>query len=239
MRSMNDSMRNKKRYNQITIIISFIAIFLLICYSLYSKWQKEKNIFVYEEHLNDIVVTVGEQPVTLREFGYYIAKLEKDVQEKALIYNPKDPMEYWNVHFSAGLDSGYMFEYAWNYALADCVCDLIFVQEAQDKGYSLSENGYKQAKIQADKFYTMLSTEQIEKTGLTIDLITMVEERRLLVQLYTNSFMEENELSEYVDNIMECISGNNSMVMESQVICNEDMENNIRMGTITVNCNRK
>ena len=239
MRSMNDSMRNKKRYNRITIIISFIAIFLLICYSLYSKWQKEKNIFVYEEHLNDIVVTVGEQPVTLREFGYYIAKLEKDVQEKALIYNPKDPMEYWNVHFSAGLDSGYMFEYAWNYALADCVCDLIFVQEAQDKGYSLSENGYKQAKIQADKFYTMLSTEQIEKTGLTMDLITMVEERRLLVQSYTNSFMEENELSGYVDNIMECISGNNSMVMESQVICNEDMENNIRMGTITVNCNRK
>ena len=48
----------------------------------------------------------------------------------------------------------------------------------------------------------MLSTEQIEKTGLTMDLITMVEERRLLVQSYTNSFMEENELSGYVDNIM-------------------------------------
>ena len=232
-------MNNRKRHNLIAIIITLICILLLVCYTFYMKWQKEKNIFVYEEHLNDIVVTVGEQPVTLREFGYYIAKMEKDVQEKALIYNPKDPMEYWNVHFSAGLDSGYMFEYAWNYALADCVCDLIFVQKAQDEGYSLSENGYKQAKIQAEEFYTMLSTEQIEKTGLTIDLITMVEERRLLVQLYTNSFMEVNELSEYVDNIMECISGNNSMVMESQVICNEDMENNIRMGTITVNCNRK
>ena len=232
-------MNNRKRHNLIAIIISLICILLLVCYIFYMKWQKEKNIFVYEEHLNDIVVTVGEQPVTLREFGYYIAKMEKDVQEKALIYNPKDPMEYWNVHFSAGLDSGYMFEYAWNYALADCVCDLIFFQKAQDEGYNLSENGYKQAKIQAEEFYTMLSTEQIEKTGLTMDLITMVEERRLLVQSYTNSFMEENELSGYVDNIMECISGNNSMVMESQVICNEDMENNIRMGTITVNCNRK
>ena len=232
-------MNNRKRHNLIAIIISLICMLLLVCYTFYMKWQKEKNIFVYEEHLNDIVVTVGEQPVTLREFGYYIAKLEKDVQEKALIYNPKDPMEYWNVHFSAGLDSGYMFEYAWNYALADCVCDLIFFQKVQDEGYNLSENGYKQAKIQAEEFYTMLSTEQIEKTGLTMDLITMVEERRLLVQSYTNSFMEENELSGYVDNIMECISGNNSMVMESQVICNEDMENNIRMGTITVNCNRK
>ena len=81
----------------------------------------------------------------------------------------------------------------------------------------------------------MLSSEQIEKTGLTIDLLIMIEERRLLVQSYTNSFMEENELSGYVDNIMDCISGNNSMVMESEVVCNEDMKSNIRMGTITVN----
>ena len=67
-----------------------------------------KTSIIKRENLNDIVVTVGEQPVTLREFGYYIAKMEKDVQEKALIYNPNDPMEYWNVHFSAGLDSGYI-----------------------------------------------------------------------------------------------------------------------------------
>jgi hypothetical protein len=144
------SMRETKRYNKIIIIISFIVILLLVCYWLYSKWQKEKNIFVYEEHLDDIVVTVGEKPVTLREFGYYIVKMESDVQEKALIYNPQDPMEYWNVHFSAGLDSGFMFEYAWNYALADCVCDLIFSKKAQEAGYSLSEDGYKKAKIQAD-----------------------------------------------------------------------------------------
>ena len=232
-------MKDKKRYNQIAIIISFIVLSLLVCYTFYSKWQKEKNIFIYEEHLEDIVVTVGDQAVALREFGYYIAKMEKEVQEKALIYNPKDPMEYWNVHFSAGLDSGYMFEYAWNYALADCICDLIFSQKAQEEEYRLSENGYKQAKIQAEELYTMFSTEQIEKTGLTIDLLIMIEERRLLVQSYTNSFMEENELSGYVDNIMECISGNSNMVMASEVICNEDIKNNIRMETITVNCNSK
>jgi len=232
-------MNNRKRHNLIAIIISLICILLLVCYTFYMKWQKEKNIFVYEEHLDDIVVTVGDQDVTLREFGYYIAKMEKDVQEKALIYNPKDPMEYWNVHFSAGLDSGYMFEYAWNYALADCICDLIFFQKAQEEEYRLSENGYNQAKIQAEELYTRFSTEQIEKTGLTIDLLIMIEERRLLVQSYTNSFMEENELSGYVDNIMECISGNSNMVMASEVICNEDMKNNIRMGTITVNCNSK
>ena len=235
MAKKNQPKNRTNRYNQIAIIVSFICILLLVCYIFYLKWQREKNIFVYEEHLNDIVVTVGNQPVTLREFGYYIFKMEKQVQEQALIYNSKDPMDYWNTHLSASLDSGYIFEYAWDYALADCICDLTFSQRAQEEGYSLSEDGYRQAKIQAEEFYTMLSTEQIEKTGLTMDLLIMIEERRLLVQSYTNSFMEENELSGYVDNIMECISGNNSMVMESEVVCNEDMKNNIRMGTITVN----
>ena len=135
--------RNYDFFNNIVIVLPTVALLMEvtedltgfcdtygleygIVNSIYRDLEiKEKNIFVYEEHLNDIVVTVGEQSVTLREFGYYIAKMEKDVQEKALIYNPKDPMEYWNVHFSAGLDSGYMFEYAWNYAVADCVCDLI------------------------------------------------------------------------------------------------------------------
>ena len=56
-------MNNRKRHNLIAIIIIFICMLLLVCYTFYMKWQKEKNIFVYEEHWNDIVVTVGEQPV--------------------------------------------------------------------------------------------------------------------------------------------------------------------------------
>lgn len=232
--------KNKtKQYNQIAIIVSVICILLLVCYTFYLKWQREENIFVYEEHLNDIVVTVGNQPVTLREFGYYIFKMETKVQEQALIYNSKDPMDYWNSHLSAGLDSGYIFEYAWDYALADCICDLIFSRRAQEEGYNLSEDGYRQAKTQAEELYKRLSLEQIKKTGLTLDLLIMIEERRLLVQSYTNSFMEEDELSGYVDDIMECISENDSMVMTTEVVCNEEMKNNIRMGTITVNCNKK
>lgn len=234
-----NGMMNRKKYNKIAVIICFICVLLLICYVFYMKRHNEKNIFIYQEHLDDIVVTVGNQPVTLKEFGYYIFKMENKIQEQALIYNPKDPMDYWNTHFSAGANSGYIFEYAWDYALADCICDLIFSKKAQEAGYSLSEDEYKQAKTKAEELYAMLSTEQIKKTGLTIDLIRKIEERRLLVQLYTKSSIEENELSGYIDNIMACISGNNSTVMTFEVICNEDMKKNIRMGNITVNCNKK
>lgn len=234
-------MNNRKRHNLIAIIISLICILLLVCYTFYMKWQKEKNIFVYEEHLNDIVVTVGEQPVTLREFGYYIAKMEKDVQEKALIYNPKDPMEYWNVHFSAGLDSGYMFEYAWNYAVADCICDLIFEKKAMEEGYTLTIEECKQVIKQSEAIYAMLSTEQIKKTGLTIDIITQIEGRKRLAERYAHSAVTEDDVAKYIDDVIAYITGNAETVMSSdiseyEIYYNENMECDIRMGKVTVNC---
>jgi hypothetical protein len=116
---------------------------------------------------------------------------------------------------------------------------LIFYKKAQEAGYNLSEDVYNQAKAKAQKLYATLSIEQIEKTGLTIDLIRKIEERRLLVQIYTKSFMEENELSVYMDNIMACISGPNRTVMTFEVICNEEIKKYIRMGNITVNCEKK
>lgn len=234
-------MNNRKRHNLIAIIISLICILLLVCYIFYMKWQKEKNIFVYEEHLNDIVVTVGEQSVTLREFGYYIAKMEKDVQEKALIYNPKDPMEYWNVHFSAGLDSGYMFEYAWNYAVADCICDLIFEKKAMEEGYTLTIEECKQVIKQSEAIYAMLSTEQIKKTGLTIDIITQIEGRKRLAERYAHSAVTEDDVAKYIDDVIAYITGNAETVMSSdiseyEIYYNENMECDIRMGKVTVNC---
>lgn len=233
-------MRNRKQYNKIAIIVAVICVLLLGGYIIYSEYQKEKNVYVYEEHLDDIVVTVDNQDITLREFGYYIVKMEKKVQEQALIYNFENPMEYWNLHFSAGVDSGYMFEYAWDYAVADCICDLMFEKKAKEEGYRLSEEELQQVKKRAEEMYAMLSTEQIDKTGLTIDMVTQIEERRQLVQLYTGSSLEKDEIPGYIDTIMECMSGNDSAVMnfgvlQGELVCNEDVKNNIRMGTITVN----
>ena len=33
------------------IIISLICILLLVCYTFYMKWQKEKNIFVFISYM--------------------------------------------------------------------------------------------------------------------------------------------------------------------------------------------
>ena len=168
-------------------------------------------------------------------------KMEQMVQEQALMYNFENPKEYWNLHFSAGLYSGYTFEYAWDYAVADCICDLIFEKKAKEEGYSLSEEERQQVKKRAEETYAMISSDQIYKTGLTIDLVIQIEERRRLVQLYADSCLQQDEISESINYIVESIFENNSGVMnhgilQCEYVCNEDLKDNIRMGKITVNC---
>ena len=233
-------MKGEKTYNKIAIVVGIASVILLGIYTCYLREQREKNVYVYKEHLDDSVVTVDNQTVTLREFGYYIVKMEDIVQGQALIYNAEDPTEYWNLHFSAGLDSGYMFEYAWNYAVADCICDLIFEKKAMEEGYTLTIEECKQVIKQSEAIYAMLSTEQIEKTGLTIDIITQIEGRKRLAERYADSVVAEEDITKYIDEVIEFITGNTETVTDSQILhCeisyNKNMERDIRMGKITVN----
>lgn len=234
-------MKCEKTYNRIAIVVGIVCIILLVLYTWHLREQREKNVYVYEEHLNDSVVTVDNQAVTLREFGYYIVKMEDIVQGQALVYNSEDPTEYWNLHFSAGLDSGYMFEYAWNYAVADCICDLIFEKKAMEEGYTLTIEECKQVIKQSEAIYAMLSTEQIEKTGLTIDIITQIEGRKRLAERYAHSAVTEDDVAKYIDDVIAYITGNAETVMSSdiseyEIYYNENMECDIRMGKVTVNC---
>ena len=86
-------MKCEKTYNRIAIVVGIVCIILLVLYTWHLREQREKNVYVYEEHLNDSVVAVDNQAVTLREFGYYIVKMEDIVEGQALVYNSEDPIE--------------------------------------------------------------------------------------------------------------------------------------------------
>lgn len=234
-------MKAGKMHNIIIVVIAIVCVISLGCYTHFLKETKIKNAYVYEEHLDDQVVMVDNQTITLREFGYYIVKMEEIVQGYAMIYNEEDPTEYWKLHFSAGLDTGYMFEYAWNYAVADCICDLVLEQKAMEEGYTLTVEECRQAIKRANEIYAALSTEQIEKTGLTVDIITQIEGRKKLAERYAEGCMTNEEISAYIDDVVGYIKGYNESVTnvelaKYEIVYNESMEQDIRMGEITVNC---
>lgn len=234
-------MKSRKVHNIIIVMIAVVSIVGLGCYAQYLKIVREKNAFVYEEHLDDPIVVVNDQMITLRELGYYIVKMEDIVQGYAMIYNPDDPTEYWNLHFSAGLDTGYMFEYAWNCAVADSICDLIFEKKAMEEGYTLSVEECRQIIKCANEIYAMLSQDQIENTGLTVEIITQIEGRKMLAKRYTDANMTSEDIELCIDNIVGYIVGNgesviNEELLQGEIVYYENVEQDVRMGKITVNC---
>ena len=105
------------------IIFNCILIVAAICGKILSR-------FDYEDHLDDVVITVDDTDITLREFGYYIYEIEVFVQKQALLYDPENPKHWWNTHFSAGMDSQFVCDYAKKVAINTCISEEIYYKKA-------------------------------------------------------------------------------------------------------------
>ena len=75
---------------------------------------------------------IDDTDITLREFGYYIYEVEEFVQRQALLYDPENPKHWWNTHFSAGMDSQFVCDYAKKVAVNICVSDEIYYRLCYD-----------------------------------------------------------------------------------------------------------
>ncbi len=96
------------------------------------------SMFDYSKHFDDAVISVDGANISLREFGYYIFEVEAFVQKQALLYDPENPKHWWNTHFSAGMDSQFVCDYAKKVAINSCIADEIYYREAVRNGFTLS-----------------------------------------------------------------------------------------------------
>lgn len=236
------SKKKKKNHMNRNVIICLISIVVLLSgYAVLQKYRVEKNQFRYEEHLSDIVVSVDGQAITLKEFGYYIYEMEAFFQEQAMVYNPDDPVDYWNTHFSAGLDSGFVYNYAWDFAVKNCVCDVIYENMAHAENYALTQEEQELAKQYANTVFAEMNELQKKKLGVDIEDIIKVEERKLLVQRFVVDYAKQVDISNYSGTLIEQLSSNgeyfqNYILASHKIVYNEDIEEKIQMGKITVNC---
>ena len=113
-----------------TIILVLILI-VVIAFSFQSKEKKE--YLVYNEALDKTAVTVDDVSLTLKDIAFYVAYEEKTVQEQAILYNPDNPRQYWNVY----TDGQFVKLTAKQAALDMAVHDEIFYQMAVAEGMKL------------------------------------------------------------------------------------------------------
>lgn len=244
---MSNTKRRKLKSK--TKIVGFIIIFLIATVLIGGLILDRLNDFHFSKELTTEVLNVSGIGINVSEFCYYIYIVEEDVQEKAYIYNPENPLEYWNLHFSAGLDSAFMMDMAKDTAYDACISDFVYYEMAMEEGHELAEEERIQAIEEAQGLFTNLSDEQKEKTGLTLPMLENILTRRALAKDYAIHFalqytklkQTQNPEAEFTkEEILEELSPGGSyyeqvLKQQYEITINSYIYDQLPMGKITVN----
>ncbi|MBQ8197811.1 MAG: hypothetical protein IJZ76_00075 [Lachnospiraceae bacterium] len=220
-------------------VIIIMTILLVIMAGLgVEEFIEYKNKFVYAEHLDDVVLSVDEKDITLRELGYYVYTVEMQIDKQARLYNPEDPLDYWNTRFNNGVDGAYISEMAREAVFGTCVCDLIYEQMALEAGYELTPEEKDSVKATAEKLYAGMSEEQKSTTGLTLELTVKAGMRKALVLKFASEYFEGVDFTGYSGYREELVSYSGAYYKEEilpkhEVKYETDIYDEMKLGRIT------
>lgn len=226
-----------KSANKKIIIAIILIIFTLLLISVYVKILAR---FDYQDHLDDTVISVDGECVTLREFGYYIYEVEDFVQNQALLYDSENPKLWWNTHFSAGADSQFVCEYAKKVALEVCTCDQIYYKEAIASGFILDAAAETQNRVESRELFMEMDPSQIEATGLNEEIIDKIYRKHMIASKYAETLSKRQDFISYGKKTEEVLNWDGEYYREKilpkhEVELNDKILDEIILGRITVN----
>ena len=225
--------RSVKRAIIIIIVVNLILVVAAICGKILSR-------FDYEDHLDEPVITVDDTDITLREFGYYIFEVEEFVQRQALLYDPENPKHWWNTHFSAGMDSQFVCDYAKKVAVNTCISDEIYYRAAISNGIALTGAEEKIAQGEAKIVYGSMSREVLTRTGLDENIIVNMRIKQALASKYAGLLAESENFGGYSEEPEKLLNWDGAYYQENilpkHIVKNNDkILDKITLGKITVN----
>lgn len=193
-------------------IIIGILVAALCCGGLYQLHLARKAGFIVEDHLEDTLLTIGGEKVTLRDSLYYIMLVENESNEEAENYSEAAKKSFWNIKTG---DEGYVSQVAKKVILQQIIKDEILYQEAVKNDWEIDDTQVKNAVTQV---WAEMSPYQKELTGYTRESL---EER--LKKAYAGQAYRE-VYGEGFDEIKE----------EYQVTVDEELWESIEMGSVTL-----
>ena len=236
-----DAVKGQNRHDMarnVRILLGFLVLFLLIIAAF--GFRQENTRFEYAGHLDDVVLRVGDEVVTLREFGFYIYAVESFTQQQARKYNHKDPMDYWNTHFSSGMDSGFVSDIAKDTAVNTCLGDLVYAKMADAAGFEMPEDIQGSITEKTDEWMSRISDEQISRLGINGGLVEKCIERSEKAKAYAYEYARSADLTGYKGDAAALLSGggkyfNDKLLSMYDYRINENLISELKFGRITVN----
>jgi len=208
-------------------IITCVCLVLIAANVVYMKVQKNKKTS-YSESLHDVVLTVDGKDYELCDLAYYIAKQETKVQEEALLYNPKNVNEFWNVH-----TNGRFIRLAVkDNTMSRAIHDFIFGDMANERGLILDDKEMEMAENDAADFWDDLGEERQALTGVDFDAILVSVKNEALALKMAELYAKENDKS--ASTYEYDASGYKELLKEHTYVVNEDIWDDLIFGWITL-----
>ena len=215
-------------YIMVALVITAVIVLML----------SQIHQFNYEESLPEIVVTIDDTNISLKELSYYIMKVEASGQESALIYNKDNPLTYWNLYMNNESETGYMTDLAKRAAINFCIRDNIYYQEAVKAGYKLTAEEESDLKYDAESAYNLMTNRQRKGTQLYAQDFEIIMLKENLSHKYMADLATSDE-SGVLESIMlkYDVGGTYYEQLKEtyEITQNDKILDNVKVGFITIN----
>lgn len=216
------------RINKLVKPIVLILCVAVMVYALLTMGNNRAKLD-YQEHLEDIAVTVDSEEITFQDLAFYILYEEGKIEEQARIYNPDYTKDYWNLHTN---DTFIQLE-AKEVVLGMAVHDHLFYQMAVAEGMdTLTDEEEQELEYRITDFWEDLLDIQWEKLPCSEETINEQIRLAAIAEKYQNYLAEELGPSQaaykydgyYYQQIME----------QHQVKTNDKLWDRLVLGDITL-----
>lgn len=227
--TMSKKERNSQRTKNIIISICTIVIICSIAaFALITEKLLSKEKFSYAHSLDDTVLTVKDENISLKEISYYILVAETNYNEAANIYNEDNPHAFWD----ANVNKKYFRNRVKQSVIDACTRDNIYYQQALKEGYTLKEEQLEEIKDKALEEISKMTDQQMELTKYQMEDMVKVLTKIAYAREYAENLMAEGYTAEELN-----VEGSKYEEIKKDyfVQVNQKIWKNITLGKVTIN----
>ena len=215
----------KKEIGVKIVLLIFVIAMGIYCY----KDREARQPLEVSKNLKVVIVTVDGEALTLGDMAFYIAYQEKEVQDEAILYNPKNPRRYWNTHTNGRFIRTLAEEAVINMA----VHDELFYRLAEENELTLTEEEEAYLANEVLDFCSDLKEAQYERLGVTPEELERSMRKIALANKYQSILTQMEEVPyESYDYTGEKYE---AFVSGHEVKLNEAVWDRVTVGKVTVN----
>ncbi|MCR4955521.1 MAG: hypothetical protein K6A30_02430 [Lachnospiraceae bacterium] len=158
-----------------TTIQGAIAVAIILLATAGALYYRNKTLYTYTGYLDKEAMTIDGEEIELRELTYYFMMEEESVNETALEYNGKNPLEYWGLY----INQAFVSVEARNTAVDYFVRDRIYSKLAKEAGLKLTKQEEEEINMAAEDFLDGMTKKQKALRMTDEDLLLALREHQL------------------------------------------------------------